>query len=136
MSDNAVADTVFGKTKQVVATGDKSKEQDVDLLVADDNQLIIRERGRQGTGVAIPFDAITQLAYERSAHPRAKTAIFISPMFLMSSSKKHWLTIEYAKGDKKDFVLLRLDKGEYQRALATIKAATGKEIERVSDDGR
>jgi len=122
--------------KQVVATGDKSKEQEVDLIVADDNHLIIRERGRQGTGSSIPFDAITLMAYERSAHPRAETAFFISPMFLMSSSKKHWLTIEYAKGEKKDLALLRLDKNEYQRALATIKAATGKEIERLTDEGR
>jgi hypothetical protein len=128
------AETIFGKTKQVVATGDKSEQRDVAFVVTDDKQLVIRDKSKKATPlVTIGFDEITALNYERSKHPRAKTAIFISPMFLMSSGKKHWLTIQYTKAEKSDFVLLRLDKDEYQRVLATLEAQTGKKIEKDVD---
>lgn len=127
-------ETVFGKTKQVVATGDKSEQRDVAFVVTNDKQLIIRDKSKKATPlVTIGFADITALNYERSKHPRAKTAIFISPMFLLSSGKKHWLTIQYTQGDKSDFVLLRLDKDEYQRVLATLEAQTGMKVVREVD---
>ena len=43
---------------------------------------------------AIPFADVSSVAYERSKSPRVKTAIFLSPLALFSSGKKHWLTIE------------------------------------------
>ena len=128
------AETVFEKTKQVVGTGGKSEQRDVAFVVTEDKQLIIGEKLKNANPwVTIGFHEITGLNYERSKHPRAKTAIFISPMFLMSSGKKHWLTIQFTKADKSDFVLLRLDKDEYQRVLATLEAQTGKKIEKDVD---
>jgi hypothetical protein len=133
-AQSVTAEVVFGKTKQVVASGTKSEQREVNFVVTDDKQLVIREKSKKATPlVAIRFDEITALNYERSKHPRAKTAIFISPMFLMSSGKKHWLTIQYTKAEKADFVLLRLDKDEYQRVLATLEAQTGRKIEKDVD---
>ena len=63
-----------------------------------------------------------------------KTAIFLSPWALLSKGKKHWLTITYKDGEGQDFVLLKLDKKEYKRILATAEAETEKEVERIIED--
>ena len=130
----AADEAIFKKTKQVVQEGEKSKEKDVALVFSEDENVVIRHRKKEEEVYAtIPYSAITGLTYERSTHARAKTAILISPMALFSKGKKHWLTIEYKVGDKGDFVLLRLDKKEYQRLLATIEAQTGIDVERIID---
>ena len=74
------------------------------------------------------------VVYERSTHARIKTAILISPLALLSKGKKHWLTITYYNDDgSQSFVLLKLDKKEYRRILATAEVKTDRNVERIID---
>ena len=127
------ADVHFKKTKIVVLKddGESTKEQDCDLAFTDADTIVVKHRKRDDEVYAtIPYAAITGMTYERSKSPRAKTAIFLSPLALFSSGKKHWLTIEYSTPDgRNDYVLLRLDKNEQQRIQAEAKARTNMEIE-------
>jgi len=132
LAGDASAETVFSDTKQVIQKGDKTNEREIAFVVSNEKTLVLRHRSRKDEVYAtIPFDAIKEMSYERSKSPRAKTAIFLSPLALMSPGKKHWLTIQYQVGDKKEFVLLHLDKGEYQRVIATLEAETGLEVEKI-----
>lgn len=124
----------FKKTKQVVQKGDESEEKDVDLVFStDEKKVIVKDRKYTEVFVTIPYDSIEEIVYERSTHPRTKTAILISPFALFSKGKKHWLTIQYKEGDSSEFVLLRLDKNEYQRIIATAEAQTGVDVERLTE---
>lgn len=123
----------FKKTKQVVQDGDKSKERDVALVFLDD-KTVVKHRDAAQTYVEIPNSSITELTYELSKSPRMKAALFVSPLFLFSPGKKHWLTIKYQSGSESAFVLLHLDKKEYQRIIATSETKTGKKVERITED--
>lgn len=126
-------DLIFKETKQMIQKGDKSDDRDVALvLVESDRVLTVRHRKKESEVYAtIPYGSIQEITYERSAHPRAKSAIFLSPFALFSKGKKHWLTVTYQNEDKSDFVLLQLEKGEYQQILAALESQTGKKVERI-----
>ena len=77
----------------------------------------------------IPSTEITRIVYERSSKPHYAAAIMVSPLFLFSKSKQHFLTVQY--GSK--YALFRLDKGNYREILAAIEASTGKKVERSEE---
>ena len=71
-------------------------EVKADLLFTDIS-IVVQERNEPFIFATIPYDSIVSVSYERSAHPRVKTAIFFSPFWLLSKSKKHWLIVNYSK---------------------------------------
>jgi len=86
------------------------------------------------TLLELPYSNITSAVYERAATPRYAAAVLVSPLFLFTKSKKHFLTVQYkGKDGQGQFALIRLDKKNYQMALAMIEAQTGIKIERHED---
>ncbi|HUK91542.1 MAG TPA: hypothetical protein VLZ81_14160 [Blastocatellia bacterium] len=82
----------------------------------------------------IPYGLITSMLYERTSKPRYAEAILLSPLFLLTRSKKHFLTIQYKGPDGQgQFALIRLDKKNCQTALATAEAQTGIKVERSEE---
>ena len=82
----------------------------------------------------IGYESIKSLLYEQSATPRYAEAVLISPLFLLSNSKKHYLTIQFtdSSGTGK-FVIVQLDKKKAQEAIAEAQAETGRVVERVEE---
>jgi len=125
-------DITFNKTKRMVQEGDDSKERDCALVITGEHELVIRHRKKTDEVYArVPFDTIEELTYERATSPRTKTAIFVSPLALLSKGKKHWLTISYKVNGEGRFELLRLDKKEYQRVIAALEAKTGMKVDKI-----
>ena len=94
------------------------KKRDARLEIDQDTQeiRIVDEKNgaEKATYAAIPFADVSTVAYERSKSPRVKSAIFLSPLALFSSGKKHWLTIEYEGG----YAYMRLDKKNQRQIRA------------------
>jgi len=111
----------FSKSQIYIQQGEDVNEVEVILLFDQDKILI-----SGGFQAEIPYADIAKVIYERSTHPRVKTAIFISPWALLSKSKKHWLYL-FLKDENS--YMLRLDKTEYQLVLMTLKSKSGLEIE-------
>ena len=109
------------------------KKRDARMEIDTDAQeiRIVHEKdgAEKATYAEIPFDAVTSVVYERSKSPRVKTAIFLSPLALFSSGKKHWLTIEYDGG----YAYMRLDK-KNQRQLRAALGASGFDVETLVED--
>ncbi len=103
-------------------------------MVFADGSIIVKDRKKPQVFATIAYEDIESVVYERSSHARTKTAILISPLALFSNGKKHWLTITYTDGEGSSFVLLKLDKKEYKRILATVKTETGQDVERIIDN--
>ena len=103
------------------------------MEIDQDTQLIwiVHEKdgAEKATYAEIPFSAVTSVVYERAKSPRVKTAIFLSPLALFSSGKKHWLTIEYEGG----YAYMRLDKNN-QRQIRAALGAAGFEVETIIED--
>lgn len=84
--------------------------------------------------LSIPDDKIKSMIYEKTSKPRYAEAILISPFFLFTHSKKHFLTIQYTdmEGQGK-FAMIHMDKGNARDIVAAAEAETGKSVERSEE---
>jgi len=84
--------------------------------------------------VTIPYDKIKSLLYEKTSRPRYAEAILISPFFLFSKTKRHFLSIQYTDANGAGaFCMLHMDKGNSTDIVNTAEAETGKHIERTEE---
>ena len=84
--------------------------------------------------VSIPDDKIKSMIYEKTSKPRYAEAILISPFFLFTHSKKHFLTIQYTDADGQGkFAMIHMDKGNARDIVAAAEAETGKTVERSEE---
>ena len=84
--------------------------------------------------VTIPYDKIKSLLYEKTSRPRYAEAILISPFFLFSKTKRHFLSIQYTDANGAGaFCMLHMDKSNDSDIANTAEAETGKSIERTEE---
>ena len=84
--------------------------------------------------ISIQYDSVKSILYEKSSTPRYAEAVIISPLFLLSRSKKHYLTVQYTDAaGVGEFVIFHLDKGNAREAIAKTEAETGKRVERAEE---
>ena len=83
--------------------------------------------------VNIPAKAVTEISYGQDVHRRIGTAIGlavvsfgIGALMALSKSKKHFVGITWADGDKKGGFVMQCDKNEYRGILAALEGMTGK----------
>ena len=111
----------------------EEKKYDARLEIDQDLRVLRIAHEKRGTDEAlyaeIAFSDVTGILYEQSKSPRWKTAIFLSPLALFSSGRKHWMTIEYKGG----YAYMRLDKNN-QRQIRAALNASGFEVETILED--
>jgi len=84
--------------------------------------------------VTVPYDKIKSLLYEKTSRPRYTEAILISPFFLFSKTKKHFLTIQYTDpAGAGAFCMIHMDKSNASDIVNTAQAETGKTVERTEE---
>ena len=81
----------------------------------------------------IPASAITEISYGQDVHRRVGAAIGlavislgIGALMLLAKSKKHYIGLTWADGDKKGGFAMQCDKNDYRGELAAIEGITGK----------
>jgi hypothetical protein len=77
--------------------------------------------------------AVTEISYGQDVHRRVGTAIGlavvslgIGALMLLSKSKKHYVGVTWADGDKKGGLVMQCDKNEYRGILTGLEGVTGK----------
>lgn len=82
----------------------------------------------------IQYDTIKNITYEQASKPRYAEAVLISPLFLLSNGKKHYLTFQYTDppGDGK-YAIVHLDKKNARDAVACAEAQTGRRVEQIAE---
>jgi hypothetical protein len=84
--------------------------------------------------ISIPDDKIKTILYEKTSKPRYAEAILISPFFLFTHSKKHFLTIQYTDSEGQGkFAMIHMDKGNARDIVAAAEAETGKTVDRSEE---
>lgn len=119
---------------KATGTGQKKAEPSVKGSLSFDAQRktaeFVDEKG--GQAFSIRYDAMKTLLYEQTSTPRYAAAVLISPLFLFSHAKKHYLTIQYTDAaGAGQFVIVHLDKKNAREAVATAESQTGKKVEQV-----
>jgi len=104
-------------------------------LVFDSEAKCVNFLDKKGdTAFSIKYDTIKSILYEQTSTPRYAEAVLISPLFLFSHSKKHFLTIQYTDvSGNGQFVIIHLDKKNAREAAASAQAQTGKTVEQVEE---
>jgi hypothetical protein len=89
------------------------------------------------TELNIAYPKINTLEYGQSVNRRYAAAILISPVLLMSKSRKHFVTIGYtdAQGNQQALVF-RVDKGDIRMVLTGLEARTGRRVEYQDNEAR
>ncbi len=83
--------------------------------------------------VTIPASAVTEISYGQDVHRRVGTAVAVGVFTLglgaltaLSKSKKHFVGLTWADGDKKGGLAMQCDKNDYRGILAGLEGVTGK----------
>jgi len=83
--------------------------------------------------LTIPASAITEISYGQDVHRRVGAAIGLAVISLgigglmaLTKSKKHFVGLTWADGDKKGGLAIQCDKNDYRGVLAGLEGVTGK----------
>jgi hypothetical protein len=83
--------------------------------------------------ITIPADSVTEISYGQDVHRRIGAAIGLAVVSLgigalmaLTKSKKHYVGLTWADGDKKGGFAMQCDKNDYRGVLAGLEGVTGK----------
>lgn len=81
----------------------------------------------------IPAASITEISYGQDVHRRVGAAIGLAvvsfgvgALMALTKSKKHYVGLTWADGDKKGGLAMQCDKNDYRGVLAGLEGLTGK----------
>ena len=91
----------------------------------------------KGVTVQIPYEKINVLEYGQRVSRRYAEAVLLSPVFLLSKTRKHYLTVEFTddQGRQQAMVFL-VSKNDVRSLLVILEAKSGRRIEYQDDDAR
>jgi hypothetical protein len=85
----------------------------------------------------VPYDKVNTLEYGQHVGRRYAEAILISPLFLLSKSRKHFVTVGYTDAHgRQQALVLEVGKGDVRAVLAEMEAKTGRRVEVTDDEAR
>lgn len=91
----------------------------------------------KGGSFSVPYDQINNLDYGQKAGRRLGLAIAISPLFIFSHKRKHFLTIGFLDAEKKQqAIVLELGKNAIHPMLDGLEAKTGKKVDYEDAEAR
>lgn len=89
------------------------------------------------TTLAVPYERINLLEYGQKVDRRYVAAVLLSPLFLLSKSRRHFLTLGYVdeRGDQQALVF-QVEKGDVRVVLASLEARTGVKVTFQDEEAR
>lgn len=109
-------------------------EADGKLKTTDELFLEFRCKQRQ---IHVGYDKINLLEYGQNVNRRLALAVVISPLFMLSKSRRHFLTVGYAAPDgKQQAMVFRVDKSKIRAVLVALEARTGLKVQFQDDEAR
>jgi hypothetical protein len=79
--------------------------------------------------VSVEYSRINLLEYGQNVNRRLALAMTISPLFLLSKSRQHFLTVGYADKDgKQQAMVFQVDKDKIRSVLVALEARTGLKV--------
>jgi hypothetical protein len=85
----------------------------------------------------VPYGRVNSVEYGQNVSRRYAAAILISPVLLLSKSRKHFVTVGYADDSgTQQALVFRVDKGDIRSVLASLEARTGRRVEYQDNEAR
>jgi hypothetical protein len=87
--------------------------------------------------IEIPYPKVNTVEYGQNVSRRYAAAILISPVLLLSKSRKHFVTLGYVDSDgKQQALVIRVEKGDIRTVLTGLEARTGRRVEYQDNEAR
>jgi hypothetical protein len=103
---------------------------DVKLYIGNTNIRLSRDKTDI---VTLPANSVTEISYGQDVHRRVGAAIGlavisfgIGALMALTKSKKHFIGLTWADGEKKGGLAMQCDKKEYRGILSGLEGVTGK----------
>src|SRR5579863_7102306 len=136
LASAADSQTAYGVTYSGGSLPSVKAGQSLRLLIdADAIRLFAGNAYRQGGDPELNLKAswITDISYGQEVHRRVGTAVATAVVSLgigilvaLSKSKKHYIGLVWADGDRKGGLVFQADKNEFRGILAALEGLTGK----------
>ena len=104
----------------------------LDLTTGD---ALVLQTGK--TELRVEFQKVTTVEYGQSVSRRYAAAVLISPVLLLSKTRKHFVTLGFLDSEgKQQAVVFRIEKGDIRSLIAGLEARTGRRVEYQDDNAR
>jgi len=124
-----------GRVEYVGGTIQGLEEKTGGRVRTTDEQFFVFDAHR--SRIAIPYERINLLEYGQKVDRRYLFAAVISPMFLMSKSRRHYLTVGYTDDSgRQQAMVFRVEKGDVRMVLVTLEARTGRKVQFQDEEAR
>ncbi len=85
----------------------------------------------------VPYERVNLLEYGQQVDRRLVLAVAISPVFLLSKSRRHFLTVGYTdERGMQQAMVFRVDKNSIRAALVALEARTGLNVKYQDQEAR
>jgi len=92
---------------------------------------------KNGGKVSIQYDKIESIEYGQKVGRRVGAAVMVSPLFLFSKKRKHFVSIAYLDEEgKKQGAVFELAKDIVKESLRTLESKSGKKVEYESEEAK
>jgi CxxC motif-containing protein (DUF1111 family) len=109
---------------------DRKAGTDMKLFIESNQIRLVKDKTEV---ITIPASAVTEISYGQDVHRRVGAAIGlaivsfgIGALMALTKSKKHYVGLTWADGDKKGGFAMQCDKNDYRGVLAGLEGITGK----------
>jgi hypothetical protein len=123
------------KALYVGGTVSSLKEKTEGAVSTTDEKAFVFEH--KGGKFSIPYDQVTSIEYGQKAGRRLGLALAVSPLFLFSHKRKHFLTVGYLDENKKQQgAVFELGKDVIQPTLTALETKTGKKVDYEDEEAK
>jgi len=111
-------------------------KQGVQGVIDTDDEKVMTFEYKDGK-LSIPYDRINDLEYGQKAGRRLGLAIAITPLFLFSKKRKHFLTVGYQdENDKQQAAVFEVGKNSVRVTITALEARSGRKVEYQDEEAR
>lgn len=104
------------------------------IQATSDERLAFRTKQKT---VEVPYRDINLLEYGQKADRRYLAAFLVSPVFLLSKKRDHFLTVGYSDPQgKQQAMVFRVEKADVRALLASLEARTGVKVQYQDNEAR
>jgi hypothetical protein len=104
------------------------------LVTTDPDSLVFNSRKSM---IRVPYERINQLEYGQKVDRRVWEAVLLSPLFVLSKKRDHYVTVGFELEDgQQQALLFRVDKDDVRGLLVSLEARTGRKVTYQDDEAR